>query len=180
MKELKTVQPGEKFNYGGLDWEVIAQTKGRALCLAVRSIGDKAFDTNNKNDWKGSSLRKYLNGTFLKKLVKAGAKAAAFLPMELDLTSDDGLDDYGTSTDKIGLISCEQYRRFRRLVIPLRDWWRVITPWSTTANGYTADVRIVNPDGSLNYGYGGAASDTIGVRPLCTLDSSISVSYLAS
>jgi hypothetical protein len=175
MKELKTVQPGEKFNYGGLDWEVLEQTEGRALCLAVRSIGDKAFDTNNKNDWKGSSLRKYLNGTFLKKLVKAGAKAGAFLPMELDLTSDDGLDDYGSSTDKIGLLSCDQYRKFRKLIPQVKGWWWTITPWSTESGGNASGVRVVYSGGSRSSS--NAYNGNYGVRPLCTLDSSILISH---
>ena len=174
MKELKTVQAGEKFTYGGIAWLVLEQQEGRALCLAAESIGDKAYDKDNCNDWKESSLRKFLNGTFLNRLVKAGADADTLVPMELDLTADDGLDDYGTSTDKIGLISCEQYRRFRKLIPNLDDWWWTLTPWSTASNGYSCYVRMVDSGGTLSGG--GAYDGSNGVRPLCALNSSISVS----
>lgn len=174
MNELKEVQPGKTFTYGGVNWQVLEQAEGRALCLAVGSIGDKAFDKDNHNDWKESSLRKFLNEKFLEKLVKAGADKDAFLPMELDLTADDGLDDYGKSTDRIGLISCEQYRKYRKLIAPLNDWWWTITPWFTAANGYSCDVRFVDSGGTLDNDY--ASYGNSGVRPLCTLNSSISVS----
>ena len=174
MGELKEVKPGEKFSYGGIGWQVLEQQDGRALCLAAESIGEKAFDKDNHNDWAKSSLRKFLNGKFLEKLIAAGADADAILPMELDLTADDGLDDYGTSTDKIGLISCEQYQRFRKLIPNLNDWWWTLTPWSTASNGYSCNVRFVNSDGALDYG--NAYSGGIGVRPLCSLSSSISIS----
>ena len=174
MNELKEVQPGKTFTYGGMAWLVLEQQEGRALCLAAESIGDKAFDRDNHNDWKGSSIRKFLNGTFLNRIVKAGADADAFVPMELDLTADDGLSDYGTSTDKVGLLSCNQYRKHRKLIPNLNNWWWTLTPWSTASNGYAGHVRLVYSDGALSYI--GAYNGNDGVRPLCTLKSSISVS----
>ena len=173
MKELKTVQAGEKFAYGGTDWLVLEQKEGRALCLAVGNIGDRAFDKDNCNDWRESSLRAFLSGEFLKSLVESGASEDAILQTKFDLTSDDGLDDYGDSTDKLGLISCEQYRRFRKLIPNLDDWWWTLTPWSTASNGDAYGVRIVGSGGTL---YSGSAYGGGGVRPLCNFDSSISVS----
>ena len=174
MKELRKIRPGEKFSYGGIGWQVLEQQDGRTLCLAVESIGDKAFDKDNCNNWEKSSLRKYLNGEFLDGLVKKGASKDAILPTCFDLTSEDGLDDYGSSTDKIGLLSCNQYRAFRRLIASLKCWWWTITPWSTESGGDSYYVRIVNSDGALISL--SACDGGIGVRPLCNLDSSISVS----
>lgn len=63
----------------------------------------RAFDEENCNDWRKSSLRRELNGAFLDALVAEGADRAAFLDWESDLTADDGMTDYGTATDKIAL-----------------------------------------------------------------------------
>lgn len=176
MKELRKINPGAKFIYGGMAWLVLEQQEGRALCLAAESIGDKAFDKDNCNDWRKSSLRAFLNGEFLKSLVESGASEDAILQTEFDLASEDGLDDYGTSNDKIGLLSCNQYRRFRKLIPPLDGWWWTITPWSTASGGDSYSVRIVYSGGALNYD-GSAYGGLYGVRPLCNFDSSILVSY---
>lgn len=175
MKELRKINLGAKFTYGGIAWLVLEQQEGRALCLAAESIGDKAFDKDNCNDWRKSSLRAFLNGEFLKSLAENSASEGAILQTKFDLASEDGLDDYGTSTDKIGLLSCNQYRRFRKLIPSLDGWWWTITPWSTESGGGSYDVRFVNSDGTLNgiSAYNGYS----GVRPLCNFDSSILVSF---
>ena len=175
MKELRKINPGTKFTYGGMAWLVLEQQEGRALCLAAESIGDKAFDKDNCNDWRKSSLRTFLNGEFLKSLTENGASEDAILQTEFDLASEDGLDDYGTSTDKVGLLNCNQYRKYRKLIPPLDGWWWTITPWSTESGGGSCRVRVVYSGGTLDNG--NAYYGDYGVRPLCNFDSSILVSY---
>ncbi|EQB20053.1 hypothetical protein UNSWDHB_2639 [Dehalobacter sp. UNSWDHB] len=178
-KEITTttapaIEAGAKFTFGGIDWIALEVAPDYVLSLAADVIEQRAFDTKEKNDFASSSLRAYLNGEFLKRLVKAGAPEAAFIPLNIDLTSDDGLKDYGTDTAKIGLISCEQYRRFRSIIPNASDWWWTCTPYSTERNGYARIVRYVSTDGTLlsNYAYHGSS----GVRPLCCLKSEILVS----
>ena len=58
-------------------------------------VEERAFDEGNKNDFAASSLRAYLNGEFLRRLIKAGAPEEMFEYFNIDLTADDGLKNYG-------------------------------------------------------------------------------------
>src|SRR5690606_17356118 len=94
---------------------------------------------------------------------------------EVDLTADDGLKDYGTSVDKVFLLTADMYRKNRDVIEPpIDDWWWLITPYSTSTAGYAHIVRIVSSDGSLcshaaYYGHRG-------LRPALILKSDILVS----
>lgn len=173
---INTLGAGSIFNYGGIRWILLEHARNAALCLAADLLPDeKPFDAEGNNDWAGSSLCAYLNGDFMKELVAAGADADAFVEMVVDLTSDDGLDDYGTDRCKIALISDAQYRRFRKIIPNANNWWWTITPFSTAKNGYSRDARSVNTSGALDNDY--AWTGHTGVRPLCNLKSSIMVSF---
>lgn len=172
MKSICEIKAGATFLYGGVEWVKLEMHSGGVLALAAAPVFDRAFDENNGNDWRESTLRKELNGSFFDKLVDAGADPAAFLEIVSDLTADDGTTDYGRATDRIALITCDLYRRFRGL-IPKTDWWWTITPLSCDAD-YSYNARRVHSSGVLSStsaynGYGG-------VRPLCNLKSEIFVS----
>ena len=180
--KLETLGEGSRFTYGGIEWVTLDARPNMTLCIAADILKDGdgdaryiPFDEENKNDFAASSLRAYLNGDFLKALVEAGADEEAFAPVVLDLTSDDGLDDYGTDTAKISLISCEMYRRFRKLIPNASDWWWTCTPYTTEKNGNSRIVRLVYSSGALLSSL--ACFGDSGVRPLCALKSEILVSF---
>lgn len=182
MKTCKVGKLGaeSRFTYGGIKWVALDARPNMTFCIAqdVLKDGDvryMPFDTHNRNDFAAASLRAFLNGDFLEELAMAGADKDAFVPVVLDLASDDGLDDYGTDSAKIGLISDQMYRRFRKIIPNASEWWWTCTPFSTEKNGYSYYVRIVSTSGALgrNSAYVGHGS----VRPLCCLKSDILVSY---
>ena len=118
-------------------------------------------------------MRRELNGPFLDALIAEGADRAAFLDWESDLTADDGMTDYGTSTDKIALRSDALCRKYRALTPLVDEWCWNLTPWTCNPE-YSCSVRDVASSGAVNwhnayYGNGG-------VRPLCYLKSDILVS----
>ena len=172
MKENKHgFEPKQEFTMGGIAWTVIQTGADWVKCIASDCVEERAFDEGNKNDFAASSLRAYLNGEFLRRLIKAGAPEEMFEYFNIDLTADDGLKNYGGDRVRIGLITCEEYRLLRGNIPALPDrWWWTATPDSPINNC----VRYVISDGSLHYGsayFGGN-----GVRPLCNLKSSILVS----
>lgn len=182
-KTLKTGKIGQfgaesRITYGGVKWVVLDARPNMSLCIAEDVLKGEngevrymAFDTDNKNDFAASSVRAFLNGDFLEELAAAGADKEAFVPIVLDLTSDDGLDDYGTDSAKIGLITDQMYRAFRKIIPKASEDYWTCTP--NSGNSY--DVRSVNTSGALSNNiayYGGR-----GVRPLCALKSDILVSY---
>lgn len=140
------------------------------------SCGWEAAEAARRREYvkeHGLTLCAYLNGEFLRRLIKAGAPEEMFEYFNIDLTADDGLKNYGGDRVRIGLITCEEYRLLRGNIPALPDrWWWTATP-DSPINSF---VRGVHSGGSLNsrHAYGGSG----GVRPLCNLKSEILVSYL--
>lgn len=165
------IAPSSVINFGGLDCVVLDVEKDKVLVLAKESIGNMPFDENNSNNFPNGTLCKFLNGDFIKKLKANGADVSAIIPTTIDLTSDDGLKDYGETTQKVFLLTCDMYRKYRSLIPNLDDWWWLATAYSTESNGYAYRARDVDSDGSLHDD--GAYNGNDGVRPAFYLKSSI-------
>ena len=123
-----------------------------------------AYDENGCNDWRKSSLRKYLNEEFVKNFNKGD-----LLPFVSDLTSDDGMTDYGTSEDFVALLSDNLYRKYRKFMPQYDTWVWTITPWSCTPGNANIE-RIVVTSGALYYN---GAVNGLGVAPACIFNPSI-------
>lgn len=142
MKKISQIETGGRFLYGGVEWVKLYAGDG-TVAISAEPVFERAFDEDNKNDWRSSSLRRELNGAFLDALVAEGADRAAFLDWESDLTADDGMTDYGTATDKIALLSDKLYRMFRGIIPRVDVWCWNLTPWTCDAsNSY--NVRYDN------------------------------------
>mgnify|MGYP004660834481 CR=1 FL=1 len=87
--------PRQEFTMGGIAWTVIQAGADWVKCITSDCVAKGAFDTGNKNNFSASSLRYYLNGEFLNRLIQAGAPEEMFEDFIIDLTADDGLKDYG-------------------------------------------------------------------------------------
>lgn len=175
---LKEVSQGKKFTLAGIDWIVLDQKEDAAFVLAADVLEEMAFNDDEAekdgplNDWKGASLREYLNTDFWAHLIGQGVPKEAIREMTVDLTSDDGMDDYGTATDNITLLTADQYRKYRKHIPNASDWWWLVTPYSCNASS-SRNARLVSTDGSLNSG--DAYRGGYGVRPACLLSSDITV-----
>lgn len=168
---LKNTARGTAFDYAGQSWILLENDDGRALCLSKDIIEARAFDDGNCNNFAVASSKEYLNGAYLDNLLEDVNGPNAFLTTELDLTTDDGLKDYGTCTVTIFLLTVDQYRRNRDVIPNADDWWWLSTAFSTKSNGYESLARSVNADGALvgNLAYCGSG----GLRPACYLDSDL-------
>lgn len=82
--------PKQEFTMGGIAWTVIQTGADWVKCIASDCVEKRAFDEGNKNNFAASSLRAYLNGKFLRRLIKAGAPEEMFEYFNIDLTADDG------------------------------------------------------------------------------------------
>lgn len=111
------------------------------------------------NNWRTSSLRKWLNSEFLDKNFGKGALLANFST----LTADNGDDKYGVVEDYVTLLDCDQYRRYRKLMPKYDDWVWTLTPRSCTV-GDAFSVRNIIPSGELDSYF---ADNTYGVAPAC-------------
>lgn len=171
---LKNTARGTAFDYAGQSWILLENDDGRALCLSKDIIEARAFDDGNCNNFAVASSKEYLNGAYLDNLLEDVNGPNAFLTTELDLTTDDGLKDYGTCTVTIFLLTVDQYRRNRDVIPNADDWWWLSTAFSTKSNGYESLARFVITDGALYRG--DACFGSLGLRPACYLDSDLLIS----
>ena len=157
--KAKIPKPGEQFEYGGIKFTVLGEEQGGILAIVSELLeDDMPFDTGKKNDWRSSSLRKYLNEEYIKQF-----DCVDILPFESDLTPDIGMEDYGTSRDYIFLLSCDLFRKYKEFVPRFNDrWWWTLTPWEPFA--LALDIHVVSSWGGVsdsNVSYGN------GVAPAC-------------
>lgn len=161
----KVPQAGEHFMRGGIEFVALGIEQGGVLAVAAKRLEDEmAYDEDGSNDWRKSSLRKYLNEEFVKNFDKGD-----LLPFVSDLTSDDGMTDYGTSEDFVALLSDNLYRKYRKFMPQYDTWVWTITPWSCHP-GYASFERFVYTSGALGsfHAYYGA-----GVAPACIFNPEI-------
>lgn len=166
---LSETKPGDTVIIAGKEYNVLdTDFQGGVFCLAEEIAFYAAFDKGNCNNWATSSLRKSLNEEFRKE-IEDEIGAEALIEIERDPTSDDGLKDYGTCRDKITLITCDEYRKYRYQIPNKDDWWWTATAYSTFSF-YSSYAQIGLTDGSLHCDY--AYSGYCGVVPgLCILSS---------
>ena len=172
---LKNAARGAIFPYAGETWIALEhEAAGRTLCLRLDLIPNKPFDEDNRNNFAISSSKEWMNGPYLDNLLEDVNGPNAFLTTELDLTTDDGLKDYGTCTVTIFLLTVDQYRRNRDVIPNADDWWWLSTAFSTKSNGYESLARLVGSGGTL--GWDNAFTGYYGLRPACYLDSDLLIS----
>lgn len=160
---------GGTIEIAGSEWTVLDKTDIGYLAImrGFESLGTE-FDKKS-NNWKNSELRDYLNTKFLEKVESDIGKG--ILPeFERDLLSLDGQKEYGKCTDKVSLLTVDEYRKYREYLPNTDKWWWLCTPWSTVCNECEYTVAVVSPSGfisSSNY------DNYCGVRPVCIFPSSI-------
>lgn len=160
-----TPTAGEHFNYHGIEFVALGMEQGGLLAISAETLEDEMpFDKDNCNDWRKSTLRRYLNEEYIKNFDKAD-----LLPFVSDLTTDSGQKDYGTSEDYIVLLSCDLYRKYRAVMPKYDTWVWTLTPWHIFPS-YASIARIVRTDGSLDY-YN--ACNGFGVAPACLFNPKI-------
>lgn len=157
--ELKTLKQGQRFRFGKTEFIKLDNSHCGCLCLAADIWFKAFFDENSQNNWETSSLRKEL-----------AARVGEFIPIDnlipfdRDLTTDDGIADYGTCTDVVSLLTCDEYRRYRKLIPNCGK-----SHWTISADSIECPylVRTVIPDGSFVSDI--ALVGSHGVRPLFVL-----------
>ena len=167
MKTIKDYHQGEHFVYGKKNCMVLEHMDDGTLCMVLDEDFESKFgETNN---FAESELRKKLNGEYLDEWVKDGVDRASFVLMQVDLTVNDGLKDYGTCECFLAPRTCDQHRKYRYLIPnPKGNWEWTATAHSTKANGYSLTAYQVTVAGGLSFGI--TVFGAIGVRPLFKLN----------
>lgn len=178
--ELRKVPCGETFTAFGEEFVVLDHVDGGVLSLRKSIWKDAPFDTDAKNDLSGASILRLLNSEYKGLLVKNGATDGDFLPLTIDLKATDGTRAYGYVTgSNVGLLTLEQYGKYKDIIPQTDGWWWLATPWSTRwlrspDTGVSTYAWSVYSDAYYtNYG----CSNSYGVRPALNFDPHLAVSW---
>ncbi len=162
--KIKIPKPGEQFEYNGIMFTALGEEQGGVLAIVSELLLQRMpFDESSKNDWRISSLRKYLNGEYREQFNRGD-----LLPFVSDLTSDDGMKNYGFAEDYVFLLSCDLYRKYRESVPRFNGRWGMLTPW--TCNPRSALIRNVSANGTADVSF---ANIINGVAPACLFNPKI-------
>jgi hypothetical protein len=168
-EKINVLSAGEHFSFKGFDWICLdpeAEEGNGVLAIMAEAWNGKEypFDDDGYNNYAKSSLRRKLQKELLPVLGEEN-----LLPHVVDLTADNGDDLYGTVTDKVFILSCDEYRKYRKHVPLLDEWMWTCTPWwidPNSGSGHT--VRYVYATGTLD-SHGAHISH--GVAPACVFAS---------
>lgn len=133
---LNTVAPGTLISYRERHAIVLEHLPQGVFVQLVDPIEDRAF--GKTNDWRESDLRQYLNGEFARLLCEGNTDE--LLDTVTDLTAMDGTTDYGSSVDKVTLLTVDQCRKYR-YTHPLPDEWEWTSTPASTPGGWDENKR---------------------------------------
>ena len=164
------IKDGETFNIGEMEFIKFPDKDG-VTPVVMKDIAFRSY-FGRTNNFKESDILRRMTEEILPDIVEAIGEEN-LCPVTTDLTSRDGLKDYGAAESLIALPTLDFYRENAEIfqAHKLNCWWWLATPWSTPANDDDWYVLCVSTSGCVSYfsyygGYGG-------VRPFLIFKSCI-------
>lgn len=166
MEEISVLSAGERFSFKGFDWITLGHTEDGGV-LAIMDGCWKEIPFDNKRDYTNNYAKSTLRKTLLEELLPVLGEEN-LLPHVVDLVADNGDDSYGTVTDKVFILSCDEYRKYRKHIPLLDEWSWTCTPWWIDPNsGNGSNVRFIYAAGNLYSSFAGGSG---GVAPACVFN----------
>lgn len=169
---LSTLEPGDTFKIGNVEFLVLEQ-EGETTAAIKKNLLVADMEFGETNNYAESPIRETCEKFAVRIAGEIGAEN--LLEHTVDLTSNDGLKEYGEVKARASLLTADRYRKYVQILdtTKMDDYWWLATPWSTPAHGINYAVLCVARSGcigfcSFDYGYG--------VRPFCIFKSTILVS----
>ena len=176
---LAQVRRGERFTLDGVEFVKLEDNLDAAFVVAADTLPeccqfeDDDAEREDHNNYAGSLLSKTVE-RWLRD--KHPAIFSAVVERPIDLTTMDGMTDYGKPLAVVRALTIDEYRKHRS-ILPLtsKPYW-LATGWTTNSSPISDDsyAYYINSDGSV-YGrsvYGAGFAP----RPAFNLKSSIVVS----
>ena len=134
--------------------------------------GDIVFGENNNYNGSNADAACVAFGDEISAIVGA----ENILLHTVDLTANDGLDDYGEIERYASVFTADRQRQYVRTTdkYPTDRWCWLPTPWSTPSHESDRYVLCVSPSGYIYHSIYNSIDG--GVRPFCILKSNIFVS----
>lgn len=171
--KLADVPVGEVVKIGGYELLVLEQM-GESTALICKDLLEGSTEFGESNNYDGSYVDDICGS--LAEALEVEIGEDNILPHVVDLTSDDGLKDYGKIERRVSLLTADQYRRYVEILDKFKPdrWWWLATAHSTKRHENDSWVKCVSPSGCINCSF--CNDDYGGVRPFCILKSDIFVS----
>ena len=169
--KLADIEEGNSFMIGVHEFIVLEQSGDTTAIIRKDLLPDQEFGRTNN----------YHDSAVDKTCCKFADEIATIIGAEnivehtVDLTSDDGLKDYGTIQSRCSLLTADLYRRYIDILDKFNpdSWWWLATPHSTKRHENDNWVKCVSPSGCIDFYHYGLVD---GVRPFLILKSTIFVS----
>ena len=164
------VKVGETFQIGDMEFIRFPNVNGHTPVVMKDIAFRSSFGSNN--DFRESKILKKLQEEYLPKIIEAVGEENV-LAFSTDLTTLDGLKNYGTLVSRISIPTFDFYRANVAIFDQHNPgtWWWLATADSAKPHCDPVWVSCVSPAGYIRYG--GYDYDFIGVRPFCIFKSSI-------
>ena len=179
MSENKTVlfpgvKVGQTFKIDGVEFIRFPDVNGQTPVVMKDIAFNYRFGKNN--NFRESVILEKLQEEIMPDIINAVGEENV-CEFETDLTTLDGLKNYGVMKSRISLPTFDFYRTNVEIFDQHNpgEWWWLATADSAKPHYEPVWVTCVSPDGGILNGY--YNRDNVGVRPFCILKSSIFESY---
>lgn len=171
MRKLKELRPGEAFKFAGLNWVKLDDLEEGCFAIAKDVISSAVFSNEENNNYNDSTVGDFTNIELYNLLIENGAKAEDLLYFSRELTADDGTTIDINSCDVVSLITCEEYRKYRKLIPAVeKEWWTLTAESNHLTSNNT--VKVISVIGKI---INRTATVSSGVRPVCNINKEIEV-----
>ena len=168
---LSALRAGDIFKGKNGNEYIVCEQFLSGTAVVRKDVIDKTMAFGKDNNWANSKWRKYLNSEYYQEISDEFGKEN-INEHEVDLTSLDGYDDYGTVRDKVSAMTIDRYRRYHKYIGNVSEWNYLSTPDSTPSGVGTSGVQYVGGDGSVDCT---GCSYDLALRPFFLLDPCIQV-----
>lgn len=170
--ELAKIPVGKTFKIGKYEFIVLEHSKDTTAVI-LKDLLFESKEFGKDNNYKDS----YVDGfccDFANEISEIVGNDN-LIEHTVDLTSDDGLKDYGKIKRSMSLLTTELYRCYVEIFdrYKIDNWWWLATAVSTPKHTFNEWGKCVSPSGCINYK---SCYRNLGVRPYCILNSNVFVS----
>lgn len=178
-KTLFEVRSGETFTLDGVEFVKLDEVLGGALVLTrdvvMKNVPfeDEDAEREDHNNYIGSNLEKRCERWLRDEHPDLFDKA---IECPIDLTTMDGMTDYGMPLALVRALTIDEYRKYRRFIPLASEPFWLATGWTTASSPYsgTYNAYSIYTGGCVDDSYVYYA--TFAPRPALYLKSSILVS----
>lgn len=171
--ELSTLKRGEVFQTTGKRKYKVLEQYGDTTKIISLDLVKENVEFGDTSDYKTSKVKKMCDTETLKDFEEEFG-AENIETHTADIITADG-QKLGAVDCKIRPITFDEAREYTDITPnnDLNDWYWTLSPWSTEERGWSKNLAVVSPSGSVS---DDDCDDGYGVRPVCILKSNIFVS----